>query len=81
MIINKVDRKTSRVEEVESEIFDLFCDLNISDHILDYPVYYASSRVNYFILDALIYVLFFRKDGLLKRWMKLLKIIKIFFVY
>lgn len=31
VVINKVDRPTSRVDEVESEIFDLFCNLNASD--------------------------------------------------
>jgi GTP-binding protein len=31
VVINKVDRPSSRVDEVESEIFDLFCNLDASD--------------------------------------------------
>ena len=31
VVINKVDRPSSRVEEVESEIFDLFCNLDAND--------------------------------------------------
>jgi GTP-binding protein len=30
-VINKVDRQTARVEEVENEIFDLFCNLDAND--------------------------------------------------
>jgi GTP-binding protein len=44
VIINKVDRPTARVEEVKNEIFDLFCDLEMSDDLLDYPILYASGR-------------------------------------
>ena len=31
VVINKVDRQSSRVEEVENEVFDLFCNLNAND--------------------------------------------------
>jgi len=31
VVINKVDRPSSRVDEVESEIFDLFCNLDATD--------------------------------------------------
>ncbi len=31
VVINKVDRDSSRVEEVENEIFDLFCQLDAND--------------------------------------------------
>lgn len=44
VVINKVDRESARVEEVENEIFDLFCNLEASDEQLDYPVIYASAR-------------------------------------
>jgi GTP-binding protein len=39
-----VDRETARVEEVENEIFDLFCNLEATDEQLEYPVIYASAR-------------------------------------
>jgi len=44
VVINKVDRPTSRLDEVESEIFDLFCNLDASDDQLEYPTIYASAK-------------------------------------
>lgn len=44
VIINKVDRPGARVKEVENEVFDLFCNLECSDDLLEYPVFYASGR-------------------------------------
>lgn len=43
-MINKVDRPTSRVDEVENEIFDLFCNLEANDDQLEYPVVYAAAK-------------------------------------
>lgn len=51
IVINKVDRDTARVEEVENEIFDLFCNLDASDDQLEYPVIYASARNGWAISD------------------------------
>jgi GTP-binding protein len=45
VIINKVDRPSARVKEVENEIFSLFCDLDTHDDLLEYPIFYASGRV------------------------------------
>jgi len=44
VVINKVDRPGSRVKEVENEIFDLFCSMDCSDEILDYPLFHASAK-------------------------------------
>lgn len=44
VVINKADRPTSRLGEVENEIFDVFCALEPTDQQLDYPVLYASAR-------------------------------------
>jgi len=44
VVINKVDRETARLDEVESEVFDLFCNLGASDEQLDYGVIYASAK-------------------------------------
>ena len=41
VIINKVDRKDQRTEEVEREIADLFLEQAISDDQLEFPVLYA----------------------------------------
>ena len=44
VIINKVDKKDSRPDEVLNEIFDLFVSLDASDEQLDFPILYASGR-------------------------------------
>lgn len=44
MVINKVDRPSARVDEVENDVFGLFVDLEAEDEVLDYPVYHASAR-------------------------------------
>ena len=44
VVINKVDRPTSRIEEVESEVFDLFCNLEADDDQLEYPTIYAAAK-------------------------------------
>lgn len=51
VIINKADRPSARIKEVENEIFDLFCTLEASDEILDYPIYYASAKNGWAISD------------------------------
>ena len=54
VVINKVDRPTSRVSEVENEIFDLFCNLEANDDQLEYPVVYAAAKNGWAVnsLDA-----------------------------
>ncbi len=44
VVINKVDKKDSRPDEVLDEIFDLFVSLDANDDQLDFPVLYASGR-------------------------------------
>lgn len=44
VVINKIDRPDQRVKEVESEILDLFIELDANDDQLDFPVIYASAR-------------------------------------
>jgi GTP-binding protein len=44
VILNKIDRENHRAEEVEGDIFDLFCSLSSKDELLDYPIMYASGR-------------------------------------
>ena len=44
VVFNKVDRESSRIGEVENEIFDLFALLGASDAQLDFPTLYASAR-------------------------------------
>ena len=44
VVLNKVDREGHRAEEVENEIFDLFCALSSNDDLLEYPLLFASAK-------------------------------------
>ena len=44
VVINKIDRKDARPEEVLNEVYDLFIDLEADDHQLDFPVVYTNAR-------------------------------------
>lgn len=44
VVINKIDKPSRRIAEVEDEIADLFLELATDDSQLHYPVYYAIGR-------------------------------------
>lgn len=44
VVVNKVDRDTARVTEVENEVFDLFCNLNATEDQLEYDLLMGSAR-------------------------------------
>jgi GTP-binding protein len=44
VVINKVDRPDARPLAVVNEVFDLFAALDASEHQLDFPILYGSSR-------------------------------------
>jgi GTP-binding protein len=44
VVINKIDRQDARPEEVVSEVFDLFIDLDATEEQADFPVIYAVAR-------------------------------------
>ncbi len=44
VVINKIDRKDARPDEVLTEAFDLFCDLEASDEQTDFPTLYAVGK-------------------------------------
>lgn len=44
VVINKIDRKDARPDEVLEEIYDLFIDLDADDSQLEFPVFYAIAR-------------------------------------
>ncbi|MCC8195095.1 MAG: GTP-binding protein, partial [Deltaproteobacteria bacterium] len=44
VVVNKIDRKDARPEEVLNEIYDLFIDLGASEEQLEFPVLYAVGR-------------------------------------
>jgi GTP-binding protein len=51
VVINKVDRKDSRVAEVIKLTQDLFLELATRDDQLDFPVLYASAREGYAVTE------------------------------
>ncbi len=44
VVINKIDRKDARPEQILDEIYDLFIDLDADDEQLDFPYLYAIGR-------------------------------------
>ncbi len=44
VVVNKIDRKDARVQEVLNEIYDLFIDLDAREDQLDFPVLYTIAR-------------------------------------
>jgi len=44
VVINKIDKPSRRIAEVEDELADLFLELATDDNQLHYPVYYAIGR-------------------------------------
>ena len=44
VVINKIDRKDARAQEVLNEIYDLFIDLGADEEQIDFPIVYTISR-------------------------------------
>ncbi|MCP5468335.1 MAG: translational GTPase TypA [Deltaproteobacteria bacterium] len=44
LVINKIDRKDARAQEVLNEVYDLFIDLDASEDQIEFPVLYAIGR-------------------------------------
>ena len=44
VVVNKVDRADARPQAVLNEVYDLFIDLDATDHQIEFPVIYASGR-------------------------------------
>jgi GTP-binding protein len=47
LVVNKVDRADARIEEVVSEVEDLFLDLDADEHQVGFPVLYANARAGW----------------------------------
>jgi GTP-binding protein len=44
LLINKIDKKNHRAEEVVDMVFDLFVELNANDEQLDFPILYGIAK-------------------------------------
>ena len=51
VVVNKVDRHDSQIEDVVNRTFDLFCELNATEEQLDFPIVYASALKGTATLD------------------------------
>ena len=51
LVINKIDRKDARIEEVISEIYDLFIDLDADEKQIEFPILYTNAKQGFAMLD------------------------------
>lgn len=47
VVVNKIDKPAARCDWVNDQVFDLLVSLDAPDHIVDFPVIYASARDGY----------------------------------
>ena len=47
LIINKIDRPDSRINEVINEVYDLFIDLGANDKQIDFPIIFAPQTIEF----------------------------------
>ncbi|MGN0711580.1 MAG: translational GTPase TypA [Anaerovoracaceae bacterium] len=51
LLINKLDKRDARVDEVVDEVYELFMDLNANDKQLDFPILYGIARQGVVVRD------------------------------
>lgn len=51
VVINKIDRKDARIQEVLNEVYDLFIDLDATEAQLEFPVLYTNGRAGVAHID------------------------------
>lgn len=51
LLINKIDKKDARIEEVVDEVYELFMDLGASDEQLDFQIMYGIARQGVVVRD------------------------------
>src|SRR5512147_1219031 len=45
VVINKIDRPDSRIQEVLNEVYDLFIDLDATEKQLEFPIVYTNAKL------------------------------------
>ena len=45
LVINKIDRSDSRIEEVINEVYDLFIDLDAAEDYIDFSILYTNAKL------------------------------------
>lgn len=51
LLINKIDKKDRRIDEVVDEVYELFMDLEANDKQLDFPILYGIARQGVVVYD------------------------------
>ena len=51
VVINKIDKPAARCNWAVDQVFDLLARLGAPDHILDFPVVYASAKAGFALMD------------------------------
>ena len=51
LLINKIDKKDARIDEVVDEVYELFMDLDANDRQLDFPILYGVARQGIVVRD------------------------------
>jgi GTP-binding protein len=51
VLINKIDRKDADIARTEAQVTDLFLDLAVSEHQLEFPIVYGSSKLGFMTLN------------------------------
>jgi len=51
LLINKIDKKDARIDEVVDEVYELFMDLDANDDQLDFPILYGIARQGIVVRD------------------------------
>lgn len=51
LLINKIDKKDARAEEVVDEVYELFLELNATDEQLDFPILYGVAKQGIVVRD------------------------------
>jgi len=51
LLINKIDKKDARIDEVVDEVYELFMDLEANDRQLDFPILYGIARQGIVVRD------------------------------
>ena len=44
LVVNKIDRSDSRIDEVVNEVYDLFIDLDANDNQIEFPIIYTNAK-------------------------------------
>jgi GTP-binding protein len=51
LVVNKVDRPDARIAEVVDETYELFLDLDATEHQIEFPIVYANARAGWAALE------------------------------